>query len=130
MEVKDKIPISQIRNCVYRIRCTDCDAEYVRQTARELGVRVAEHRRRTRRFPRNQIEYNTLIKASAIAGHALDTGHSIDFSDIKILKRGFKCPMERLYAEAVEITKSQAAINRIEGVELSGTWRHVIETSQ
>ena len=126
VRLKDKIPKTQTRNCVYCIKCTQCTAVYIGQTARELGVRIAEHRRRTQRFPRNLMEYNALIKDSAIAGHALDTGHTINFSEIKILRQGFRCPMERMYAEAIEITKSRSAVNRIDGVELSGAWKHVI----
>ena len=129
VHLKDKISTAQTRNCVYCIKCTECKVEYIGQTARELGTRVAEHRRRTKRFPQNQVEYNALIKDSAIAGHALDTGHAINFSEVKILKRGFKCPLERMFAEAVEITKSQSAVNRIDGVELSGAWKQVIRAS-
>ena len=81
---------------------------------------MAEHRRKAQRFPRNKVEYDMLVKDSAIACHALDTGHAIDFTNTKILRQGLESPSERLCAEAIEIMKSHSAINRLDGIELSG----------
>ncbi|MGL5624125.1 reverse transcriptase domain-containing protein [Cetobacterium sp.] len=117
---KDQIPKEKIRNCVYNIPCKDCDAIYVGQTNRELGIRIAEHRRLTKRAPRNNEDYQTLIKKSAIALHAFDTGHKVDFDNVKIVKCGFNNNHERLYAETIEISKQTTrAINRADAIDLS-----------
>ena len=130
MHLKDNIDKFKTRNCVYKIACLDCDAEYIGQTARELSSRLAEHRRRATKPPKNKFEYDTLVRNSAIAGHALDTGHTIDFSDSQIIVSNIVNHKERLYAKAIEIKKSQLAINRVEGIEISGIWRSVIKFAQ
>ena len=39
-------------NCVYKIQCKDCEAEYIGQTSRPLGVPISEHRRCGKRKPK------------------------------------------------------------------------------
>ena len=126
VQLKDPVPIDQISNCVYKISCGDCPAEYIGQTAREFHTRLAEHKRRIKKPVRNELDYQTLLHDSAIAGHALDTGHNIDLTNAKVLGRGFRSTQHRLAAEAVEIMKSDSAVNRMDGTELSGIWRPVL----
>ena len=127
MHLKDRLDEYRSRNCIYKIDCQECQVEYIGQTARELSSRLAEHRRKSTKPPRNKLEYDTLVRSSAIAGHALDTGHAIAFDNCRIIRKNIKNQRERLYAEAIEIKKSQSAINRVEGVEISGIWRSVIK---
>ena len=126
VHLKDTIPQEKISNCLYKLTCENCPVVYIGETGRELQARVAEHIRRTKKLPTNEYEYQTLVKDSAMAGHALDTGHNINFSDVKIIKKGFRSVSERLYAEAIEIAKHQNAVNRIEGVRLSEVWRAIM----
>ncbi|GAA48808.1 hypothetical protein CLF_102061 [Clonorchis sinensis] len=118
-------PIS-IRNCVYRIKCNDCTKVYIGQTARELHTRIGEHKRSINRPPRNIDEYQAIVNDSAMAGHALDTGHRIDLENVDILRRGLKFTPQRLVTEAMEIAK-HPSVNRIEGVELASVWRAVLD---
>ena len=82
-----------------------------------------EHKRRIKKAPKCELEYQMLVRDSAIAEHALDTGHSIDVENVEIVSRGISCIAERLIAEAVEIAKEKDAVNKVDGVELSSIWR-------
>jgi hypothetical protein len=125
VQLKDPLPVDRTKDCVYKINCKDCSKVYVGQTARELHTRIDEHRRRINKPPRNAHEYQALIRDSAMAEHALDTGHSIDLENIEILRRGLRSTQQRLIAEAVEIAK-HPSVNKIEGVDLASIWRAVL----
>ena len=126
VHLKDPLPVDQISNCVYKIRCEECPAEYIGQTARELHTRITEHKRRINKPVRSEQDYQILLRDSAIAGHALDTGHQIDLKNVEVIRRGFRSAQHRLTAEAIEIIKSDKAVNRMDGIELSGIWRPVL----
>ncbi|KER30944.1 hypothetical protein T265_02752 [Opisthorchis viverrini] len=117
---KDPLPVERTRDCVHKINCNECALVYIGQTARELHTRIGEHKRRINKPPRNAEEYQTLVKDSAMAVHALDTGHRIDLENVEVLRRGLRFTPQRLIAEAVEITKHHS-VNRIEGVELASS---------
>ncbi|GAA52994.1 hypothetical protein CLF_109287 [Clonorchis sinensis] len=114
------------RDCVYKINCNDCTKVYIRQTARELHTRIGEHKRRINKPPKNAIEYQMPVKDSAMAVHALDTGHTIDLDNVEVLRRGLQFTPQRLIAEVVEITKRHS-VNRIKGVELASIWKAVLD---
>ncbi|GAA48528.1 hypothetical protein CLF_101717 [Clonorchis sinensis] len=126
VQLKDRLPVDRTRNCVYRIKCNDCTKVYIGQTARELHTRTGEHKRSINRPPRNIGEYQAIVDDSAMAGHALDTGHRIHLENVDILRRGLRFTPQRLVAEAVEIAK-HPSVNRIEGVELASVWRAVLD---
>ncbi|KAG5452035.1 hypothetical protein CSKR_110643 [Clonorchis sinensis] len=79
-------------------------------------TRIGEHRRKIDRSPRKADEYRTLLKDSAIAEIALDTGQKIDVENVGVLREGLRFTSQRLMIEVVEIAK-HLSINRIEGVE-------------
>ncbi|GAA56608.1 hypothetical protein CLF_111206 [Clonorchis sinensis] len=120
---RDRLLANRTRDCVYKIKCNDCTKLYIGQTAKELHTRVGEHRRKINSPPRNAYKYQVLPKDSAIAEHALDTGHKIDLENVEVLRRGLRSTSQRLMAEAVEIAK-HPSVNRI-GVKLAnlGTGR-------
>ncbi|GAA55951.1 hypothetical protein CLF_109444 [Clonorchis sinensis] len=128
VQLKDRLPANRTRDCVYKIKCSDCIKVYIGQTARELHTRIVEHKRKINKPPRNADEYRALLKDSAIAEHALDTGHKIDLENVEVLRRGLRSASQRLMAEAVEIAK-HPSVNRIEGVELARVWRTVLDQS-
>ncbi|GAA54271.1 hypothetical protein CLF_113233, partial [Clonorchis sinensis] len=128
VQLKDRLPANRTRDCVYKIKCSDCIKVYIGQTARELHTRIVEHKRKINKPPRNADEYRALLKDSAIAEHALDTGHKIDLENVEVLRRGLRSTSQRLMAEAVEIAK-HPSVNRIEGVELARVWRTVLDQS-
>ncbi|GAA50527.1 hypothetical protein CLF_104685 [Clonorchis sinensis] len=128
VQLKDRLPANRTRDCVYKIKCSDCIKVYIGQTARELHTRIGEHKRKINKPPRNADEYRALLKDSAIAEHALDTGHKIDLENVEVLRQGLLSTSQRLMAEAIEIAK-HPSVNRIEGVELARVWRTVLDQS-
>ncbi|GAA48073.1 hypothetical protein CLF_101146 [Clonorchis sinensis] len=128
VQLRDRLPANRTRDCVYKIKCSDCIKVYIGQTARELHTRIGEHKRKINKPPRNADEYRASLKDSAIAEHALDTGHKIDLENVEVLRRGLRSTSQRLMAEAVEIAK-HPSVNRIEGVELARVWRTVLDQS-
>ncbi|GAA55010.1 hypothetical protein CLF_106423 [Clonorchis sinensis] len=82
VQLKDRLPANRTRDCVYKIKCSECTKLYVGQTAMELHTRIGEHKRKINRSLRNADDYRALLKDSAIAEHALDTGHKIDLKNV------------------------------------------------
>ena len=72
--VKDPVPPEEKAGVVYRVPCGDCPTTYVGQTGRTLMHRLKEHKRAL-------TTANSMT--SALAEHAVDTGHDIDWSDAK-----------------------------------------------
>lgn len=66
------------------------------------------------------------MRSSAIAEHALYTGHAIDLDNATIIRKGFRRFEERKVLEAVEIIKASNLVNRSNGLELSSIWREAI----
>ncbi|GAA50009.1 hypothetical protein CLF_103919 [Clonorchis sinensis] len=98
VQLKDRLPANRTRDCVYKIGCSECIKVYIRQTARELHTRIGEHKRKINKPPRNADEYRALLKDSAIAEHALDTGHKIDLKNAEVFRRGLRSTSQRLMA--------------------------------
>ena len=73
---KDPLPDVERSNVVYRIPCAECPATYVGETKRKLCKRIDEHKRALR-----MCDFN----ASAVAEHAWNAGHHVDWSGVTIL---------------------------------------------
>ncbi|KER22185.1 hypothetical protein T265_09656 [Opisthorchis viverrini] len=123
-QVKGPLSVGRTRECAYKINCNDCAKICMGQTVRELHTRIGEHKRRINKPLGNVEEYQTLVKDSAMAAHAVDTGHRVDLKNLEFLRRGLRFTPQRLRAEAMEITKHHS-VNRIEGVELASVWKAV-----
>ena len=123
VKLKDPITSLERSNCVYKLKCKDCEACYVGQTARDLDVRVKEHRRCTTKLPIEATRLKKLENDSAIALHAMVNDHRIDFDHPHVLKHGFRTYKQRLVSEAVLITTTPSVVNRSDGFELSPIWR-------
>ncbi len=70
---KDKISDpNKLSNVVYYLKCNNCDANYIGETSRTVGVRMKEHA--------------TTDKASVVNQHLRDNpGHVFNFEDVQIL---------------------------------------------
>jgi len=73
---KDTVETYANNNVVYKISCNDCEASYVGQTKRQLKTRVNEHFRNIS---------STSANPSVITEHTLQTSHSFDWKNVKIL---------------------------------------------
>ncbi|VDP98266.1 unnamed protein product [Trichobilharzia regenti] len=109
VHVKDMVSRLSQSNSFYKVKCSDCAACYIGDSSRQVKVKVSEHRLRTKRPPRNEVELKSLGKRSVIAMHTIDSGHKIDFDNVGILGRGFHSHKERLTSEALHILTTSNA---------------------
>ena len=102
---KDPITMDQSSGVVYEIPCGDCQHEYVGQTDRNFACRLKEHRRAFK---------NTDDIRSAVAEHAFNTGHSIDWGNARVIDM---CHHHhtRLLLESWHITSKKNPTNRERG---------------
>jgi len=45
MHPNDKVDYEEVSKCIYQISCKNCDKVYVGETARNLRIRVGEHKK-------------------------------------------------------------------------------------
>ena len=116
VKAKDQIKQADCSNCVYQVKCSDCPAEYIGQTSRQLKTRMTEHKRKLRFPPKDEYQYKKLERDSAIALHALAENHTVDFDNARVLQKGFHSYQERMYAESFSIHTRQNCINAIDTI--------------
>ena len=75
---KDAIEQSSQRGVVYNIPCNDCLRSYVSQTKNALKTRLSQHRAALRLHQ---------AEKSALAEHAIDTGHQIGWNAAKVVAK-------------------------------------------
>jgi len=73
---KDKIDVLENNDFVYKINCLNCNATYVRQTKKQLGTRLQEHKSDINKK-------NGLL--SVVSDHRLENNHDMNWSKTKIL---------------------------------------------
>ncbi|XP_072048371.1 uncharacterized protein [Amphiura filiformis] len=117
---KDKQDIEQTNDVVYNIPCKRCDKSYVRETGRQFGTRLKEHKKDSetiaeRKFTRaNRKESTSEQHKSAITDHIAQENHVIECEGAKALDRDSNA-FTRSIREAIQIRKKGAkAINRDE----------------
>jgi hypothetical protein len=113
---KDKIPLEGWG--VYEIPCGECASTYVGQTGRNFSMRKEEHML--------AIKNNT--KTSALAQHARDFNHIIDFEHMKPLAI-VNHLTTRITREAIEIERRPNNLNkRDDSQRLPAAWSPIIKT--
>ncbi|XP_050528175.1 uncharacterized protein LOC126898277 [Daktulosphaira vitifoliae] len=115
---KDKLPEMQTPG-VYEIPCS-CGKSYIGQTGRAIATRIKEHEK--------DVEYQRTEK-SAVAEHAKNKGHDIQFDKVKILNKEPHFG-KRMYKEAIEIEKCPENFNREDGWKISKTWLPIIHQTK
>ena len=111
-KVKDTLPLGKQSNVVYRIPCS-CGQVYIGETKRRLETRLKEHRDACERG---------MMEKSAVAEHAWENHHPIDWEETTVLDRGRG--QELLLKEAlhIQMTPSEERFNRDGGLEVPGCW--------
>ena len=127
VHMKDPIPQEEVGNCVYKISCAECEANYIGQTSRQLKIRMNEHLRACKRIPKNSIELMRMEKSSAIALHALTNNHKFSKENVTILQKGFHTHQERCVAESLHILSSENVLNRQDGLTLCSVWFDLLD---
>ena len=77
-KLKDRDPLLNQNNLVYKIDCLNCDGTYIGQTKQYLKSRIYEY------------EYSIRTKNSEctmLANHSTNLSHNFDFSNPKILDK-------------------------------------------
>ena len=121
VRVKDPIPMEKKSGVVYEVPCS-CGKVYIGETKRTLETRMKEHRAAARL---GQLE------KSAVAEHAWQDGHTIDWSDVRILDEAPRNSV-LLIKEALHIRlrPPEEKINRDLGLDVPECWVHTIKTLQ
>ena len=109
-KVKDTLPLGKQSNVVYRIPCS-CGQVYIGETKRRLETRLKEHRDACERG---------MMEKSAVAEHAWENHHPIDWEETTVLDRGRG--QELLLKEAlhIQMTPSEERFNQDGGLEVPG----------
>ena len=112
--VKDTLPLGKHFNVVYQIPCGGCSKVYIGETIRRLETRLKEHHEALRRG---------MTEKSAVAEHAWDNQHSINWEETSIIDQARR-HKELLLKKALHthMTPADQRINWDEGLELPGCW--------
>ena len=113
-KVKDPVPPEDRTGVVYKIGCI-CGDVYIGETSRPLNTRIKEHKAAC---PLANFE------RSAVAEHAWQDGHSIEWDNIEILDTATGS-VSRSTNEAIHIklqTTPTCRMNRDKGRDLSPIW--------
>ena len=110
-KLKPKINLTDTTGVVYCIPCMDCDRSYIGETCRTLNVRLKEHQRCCSNFD---------LQKSAVAQHAVEEDHRIDWDNSMVVDKESKWHRRRL-KEAMYIKKYNN-FNQDQGFAISPIW--------
>lgn len=99
--LKDKQPIAESTNVVYRIDCKGCPKCYIGTTGQKLCTRAHQHELDVR---------GNRPKKSALAYHSINTGHVFDFENAKVIERE-RLYWKRMMLEEIRIKASNNCVN-------------------
>ncbi|XP_055680320.1 uncharacterized protein LOC129788370 [Lutzomyia longipalpis] len=74
--MKDRTPLLEKSNVIYRIPCGGCRKYYLGRTSRKLGTRISEHERSTRDFSK---------MASSLVSHMREEHHNFAFNEVSVV---------------------------------------------
>ena len=95
---KDKVTDpKQQSNVIYHIKCNDCNADYIGKSIRICNIRMKEHD-------------NEKSKSNA-KDHEIESGHKMDYDDIKILDRASN-DLKLSLKEMLYIRKLKPSLNK------------------
>ena len=101
---KDPVEPDQLLGVVYEVPCSNCDRTYIGQTGNSLRTRLQQHRAACRLLQREK---------SALAEHAIDEDHRIDWAEAKVVARQQRWH-RRLFEEAFVTNQRHHPLNRVE----------------
>ena len=120
---KDKRVLLSTTGCISEVPCANCNESYVGETGRRLEARLNEHRKETEKVEKSKRNFTPQTRKrseseqskSAIADHAVQHNHVINWQDAKILAK--ECVSDvRHIKEAIWIRRrAPNTMNRDEG---------------
>ena len=105
VHLKDRVEPDHRAGVVYKIPCRSCTKVYIGQTGRTLEHRLKEHRRAL---------VSGDVSLSAVAQHAVDEGHDIDWSSATVID-GHPNFHQRCALEEWHIRSQDSLMNRDSG---------------
>ena len=100
--LKDHVSDDDKSSVVYKINCRDCEASYVGETGRALKTHMSKHHRAVEKMD---------FSASALAQHAWEHDHHIDWTSTCVLKVESHY-RSRISREAIHICRQPSSLNR------------------
>ena len=91
---KDKVDPADKTDCIYEIPCKNCNYTYIGETGRKFSTRLKEHKKEAERLASKSKNFTRQARKqslgeqskSAIADHALQYNHVIDWDGAKVLQ--------------------------------------------
>ena len=102
-KLKDRGPLLNQNNLVYKIDCLNCDGTYIGQTKQYLKSRIYEHE--------YSIERKIPNVQCWLANHSTNLKYNFDFSNPKILDKEHNLE-KRLILEMIEILNNKNSSNK------------------
>ena len=112
--IKGKDKPEDRQGAVYKIKCCDCQASYIGETARNLSTRLTEHKRATKNGSVN----------NHIAKHHLKTKHQIDWDSATCITYSTDY-FQRLTLESWFTNLEQTPLNRSQ--QLPAPYKRLID---
>ena len=100
---KDKLHPLKRTSLVYKINCTSCEASYVGETKREVGIRIDEH---VKNMTKDHEKHNVISQHRIL-------GHIFDWCNVEILDYENHY-YKRLLSEMIHINIQKYALNKKE----------------
>ena len=99
------VPPDKQKGVVYCVPCEGCPRRYIGQTGRSLKHWLAEHRQALKKGD---------VATSALAEHALETGHPVDLTRAEVVDH-HPIATNRCLLESWHIQRTAGTLNREKG---------------
>lgn len=115
-KVKDKVPVNNQSSVVYKLDCS-CNKSYIGQTKQYLKSRIDQHKRDIRNGNSN----------TGLSEHVFETGHSIDWKNVKIIDREDN-DHKRRFLEMAHIINDRNLLNKqTDYDDFKNVYNHVLK---
>jgi len=122
---RPKTSIMDTKGVVYEIKCTTCDCVYIGQTGRSVSQRIAEHKMSCKKVQESHCRPQEDGRNDCgTSMHVFETGHDLDFDNVKILGRE-QFDTRRRLREGIEILKAKdkmKLMNLMDGKQIDNCW--------
>ena len=106
------------KGVIYRIQCSDCEMCYVGETGKKLRERIKQHKDDVR-LERDR---------NAIYKHIRDTGHLVDWSEVKVLgQEGRRTVRKWKEARFIEV-EGEKVMNWNSGLKINEQWDKLLRS--
>ena len=120
-KLKDKTPLEEATNVVYRINCIDCNNNkcYIGTTGQKVHTRKKQHMDDVAKQQQNR---------TALAYHAVTNGHKFDFDNLRIIERENNYH-KRMFLEELHIKSCRNCVNfkSVESKNVSDIYTPLLE---